>query len=445
MKRSLLAVALCAAALVVPVTANASTPAPTRGALKHIVVMPQSGRSFDNYFGSMRGVDGIGQVPCQLQATKSQMGCIGVHPIKAGSPNAALRTGAEAQRISIDRGRMDGFVRAQDRPGADGTLAMGYYPSKALPLLDTLAHRGVLFDHWFSGVAGGPLANDLFGITANPLQNRKIVPTAGWPDQPVIFDRLTAAGISWRIYVQNYEPALTIQTAATKQRLGGQVTRVPLLAFPRYLENPALMSHIVGLDQYYSDLERHTLPAVSYVISTSATELAPRDPVKGHRLIRSVLNALLLSDAWSSSALIVNWDSSGGWYDHVPPPVLDGAPAGLRVPAILISPFAHPGTVDGAQFDAASVLKLIEKTFGVAPLTARDRDAGDLTSVLSFRADAPRPALVPVTADQPVRQPQRGTLVLGYVAALLVAICAAAVALIQAEREHRRKKVAMAS
>ena len=77
----------------------------------------------------------------------------------------------------------------------------------------------------------------------------------------MIFDRLNAADVSWRIYVQNYEPALTINTAATKQRLGGQLARVPLLSLQRYLDDPALLGHIVDLDQYYRDLESAHLPA----------------------------------------------------------------------------------------------------------------------------------------------------------------------------------------
>ena len=310
---------------IAPAEAGSGTPA-VRGRLQHIVVMTQGGRSFDNYFGSSRRVNGIGQVACQLQATSDQLGCIGAHRISARTSITTLRTGGNAQRVSVDRGRMDGFVRAQARPGFDGTAAMGYYPSDSLRLLHELAGRGVLFDNWFSGVPGGTLPNDLFDISAVPPRaNSQIIPTHGWPDRPVIFDRLTAAHRSWRIYVQNYEPALTIHTAATKQRLGGQLARVPLLALPRYLRNPALLSHIVDLDQYYRDLESNHLPAVSYIVSTSATEQAPRDPLKGHRLIRSVLNGLLASKAWPSSALLVQWDSSGGWYDHVPPPIIDGA------------------------------------------------------------------------------------------------------------------------
>lgn len=422
-------IALCAP------TATGAARTSLKSPVQHIVIMTQGGRTFDNYFGGLRGVDGIGQVPCQLQASTDQLGCLGAHWINPRTSDVSLRTGAKAQRISVDHGRMDGFVRAQSRPGSDGTAAMGYYRPGALPLLQELTARGVLFDNWFSGVPGGTVPNDLFDISALRPRHSDIIPARGWPDRPVIFDRLTAAHRSWRVYVQNYEPALTIHTAATKQRLGGQLARVPLLALSRYLRSPALLSHIVDLGQYYRDLESGRLPAVAYIVSTSATEQAPRNPVKGHQLIRSVLNGLLASSAWASSALLVQWDSAGGWYDHVAPPMIDGAVTGLRVPAFMISPFVRPHTVSHARFDAASTLKLIESTFALPPLAARDRSAADPARLIDPSLPAAPPELVGVSTDQPVAQPRRTPLVLGYLAALAVAVMTCTVAL----RSGRRR------
>jgi phospholipase C len=428
-----LAATLSMAVIVLPATASA---AGRPRSLDHVVIMTQGGRSFDNYFGETPGVDGLGQEPCQLQAESGQRACIRPYRIGATTPPVALRTGPLAQAISVNGGKMDGFARAQAHSGSDGSAALGHYAPDALPLLHELAGRGVLFDHWFSGVPGGTVANDLFDISARPPGNVTAIPRNGWPDTPVIFDRLNAAGVSWRIYVQNYEPALTIRTAATKQRLGGQVARVPVLAMSRFLADPALASHVVDLKQYYRDLDNNALPKVSYVVSTSATEQSPREPVKGHQLIRSVLNGLLASTAWPTSALLLQWDSSGGWYDHVPPPMLDGARSGLRVPAILISPFARAGSVNHQRFDAASSLKLIESTFGVAPLAARDRSAADPRTVLSFDLPTNRPALLGVVTDQPVSQPKRSTLLIGYGLAVVLAISAAGIALAYSGHHH---------
>lgn len=415
-----------AACFITPLgTAAASGPTTSvlkpASAIRHLVVMTQGGRSFDNYFGVRKGVDGIPPRACQLRSTLSQPRCVTPFALGTSATPLPLRSTAQTQVASINRGGMNGFVRAQKTRDSDGVSSLGYYRTKDLPLMNELADRGVLFDHWFSGVPGGTVPNRLFGVTAQVQSDRTEVPSAGWADTPVIFDRLTAAGVSWRIYVQNYEPALTIATASTKQRLGGQVARMPLLAMKRYTDDPAAMSHIVDLSQYYRDLSTGKLPAVSYVVSTSSTEQSPQSPVKGSRLSRAVVNALIASTAWSRSAFLLQYDSSGGWYDHVQPPRIDGKTVGLRVPALLISPFARPGTVEHGNFDAASTLKFIEKIWQVAPLAARDRAAADLTTAFSF-AHQPTPAtLVGVPTDRSVLQPDRVLLYLGYGAAILIA------------------------
>ena len=230
----------------------------------------------------------------------------------------------------------------------------------------------------------------------------------------MIFDRLSAVGVSWKVYVQNYEPALTSETASTKQRLGGQVARVPLLALARYRDDPQLSAHIVDLSQYYRDVSRSQLPAVSYIVSTSSTEQAPQSPVKGNRLARAVVNALIAAPDWRSSAFLLQYDSSGGWYDHVQPPRIAGRTVGLRVPALLISPYVRPGTVDHRTYDAASVLGFIERTWQVVPLAQRDRDAGDLQAAFSFKRTPKPAALVGVPGDRNVRQPDRALLYAGY-------------------------------
>jgi len=141
-----------------------------------------------------------------------------------------LNATAADQQVSVANGRMDGFVQAQTTPHTNGKGAMGYYLPADLPVMTQLADQGVLFDHWFSSVPGGTIANRLFAVSGAAVPDTDQVPAAGWPDLPVIFDRLQAAGVSWKVYVEHYEPALTIKTAGPKARRGGQVARVPLLA-----------------------------------------------------------------------------------------------------------------------------------------------------------------------------------------------------------------------
>jgi phospholipase C len=300
---------------------------------------------------------------------------------------------------------------------------MGYYGADDVPGLTGLAQRGVVFDHWFGSLPGGSISNRLFQSTAQPVADHAQVPDRGWPDMATIFDRLDAAGVSWRIYVENYEPALTVTNASPRALRGGQVARVPLLAMPRYLRDPAVMKHVVDLSQYYRDIASGRLPAVSYVVSTASSEHAPAAPARGQRLIRAVANALIASDEWRSSAMILNYDSSGGWYDHVRPPVVDGDPLGLRVPAVLISPYTTARTVDHTVFDSAAVLKFIEQNWSLPPLTDRDRNAADLRTAFRFSGGEQATSLIGPTTGRPaVKQPHRVILYVGYGLALAIGV-----------------------
>jgi phospholipase C len=391
--------------------------------ISHLVVMTQDQHSFDNYFGARPGVDGLPAGVCVPVKIGAPGPCLRPFPVSSGKPGSQLRTTVAAQRTSVDQGRMDGFVQAQATRISDGSAAMGYYRPSDVPILSQLADRAVVFDRWFSGVPGGTIPNRLFAVTARSTTAEGAVPTTGWGDLPTIFDRLTAAGVSWRIYVENYEPALTLDTASTKSRTGGQIARVPVLAMRRYLDNPALLGHVRRLDDYYVDLATGQLPAVAYVVSTASTEHPPSSPTAGQALARTVVNSLIASSAWPTSAFLLNYDSSGGWYDHVAPPTVDGAQLGLRVPALLVSPYTSPGTVDHGQYDSAATLRFIEHNWTLAPLTARDRDAGDLSTALDFnRRPAPAELVVPSGERPAIRQPHSVTLYIGYGLALAAAV-----------------------
>ena len=398
------AAAAAAALVIVGLSAQggeAATPAAARTPIRHLVVMTQDQRSFDNYFGMRTGVDGIPGGVCVPVKTGSSTPCVAPFPLKGSGLRPNLRATAAAQQVSVANGRMDGFVQAQTTPHINGKGAMGYYLPTDLPVTTQLADQGVLFDRWFSSVPGGTIANRLFAVSGTAVPDTDQVPAAGWPDLPLIFDRLQAAGVSWKVYVEHYEPALTVKTAGPKARRGGQVARVPLLALTRYEKNAGLASHVVGLDTYFSDLATGVLPAVSWIVTTSSSERAPAEPLLGQREVRNVVNALGGSSAWPSSAFLLSYDSSGGWYDHVAPPIEQGAVLGLRVPALLISPYATPGIVNHLQFDSASVLRFIETNWSVPPLTSRDANATDLGLALSF-GRTPHPAtIVGTSAGRP--------------------------------------------
>jgi acid phosphatase len=104
----------------------------------------------------------------------------------------------------------------------------------------------------------------------------------------------------------------------------------------------------------------------------------------GDAHIDDLLNKIEKSPIWNSSVIIITYDEHGGYWDHVPPPKVDRWGPGLRVPTMIISPFAKKGFVDHTVYDTTSILKLIERRFYLAALGTRDRDAGDLTNALRF-------------------------------------------------------------
>ena len=168
---------------------------------------------------------------------------------------------------------------------------------------------------------------------------------------------------------------------------------VPLLDYARFIDDPKLASHIVPLTQYYKDLANGTLPAVAYIAPSGASEHPPGSIQSGERFVRTLINNLMASQYWSSSAFLLAYDDWGGWYDHVPPPQVDAFGYGFRVPALLVSPYARKGYVDHTTLEFSSGLKFIEENWGLAPLTRRDANAKSLSSAFDFKAP-PQPARI---------------------------------------------------
>lgn len=104
-----------------------------------------------------------------------------------------------------------------------------------------------------------------------------------------------------------------------------------------------------------------------------------------------VINTIMKSKYWNSTAIILAWDDYGGFYDHVAPPKLDKFGLGFRVPALVISPYSKPGYIDHTQYSFESILKFIEWRFGIPPHTYRDANANNLLNALDFGQRTLRP------------------------------------------------------
>lgn len=398
--------------LALPTPASAAAPSTTTP-IKHFIYMMQGDRSFDNYFGTYPGADGIPDGVCQkVIVTGSDPTCVKPFALHGQTP-PVLGAGSVELNNQYDSGRMDGFVAAYQSEGRDGTSTMGYYDRRDLATYWDLADKYVLFDKFFSSTRLGTGADRSYWVsatrpsTAGTLAARQ----AAYAQQATIFDRLQAAGVDWKFYVQGYNAAENYQTVS-KSNPSSQPLRVPLLEYARFVNDPALKSHIVDLSQYYRDLDNNTLPAVAYVASSGPSERSARSIAGGQKLVTDLVGSLMVSKYWTSSAFLLSYDGTGGWYDHVAPPQVDSAGYGMRVPALLVSAYARSGYIDSTVSDYTSGLAFIEHNWGLAPLAGRDKAADPLTGAFDF-GQPPRPPQVQF--GQPASTVQRPSHAVGIV------------------------------
>ena len=171
----------------------------------------------------------------------------------------------------------------------------------------------------------------------------------------------------------------------------------------------------MDLDQYYVDLERGRLPAVAYIAPAGASEHPPGRIAAGATLTRALVTALARSSAWDSSAFLWTYDESGGWFDHVRPP----PGAGFRVPALLVSPYARRGFVDGTPLDTTSIPAFIERNWGLG----RHIQARGFRRAFDF-SRPPREPIIPAAERAPAarRGVRLWVIYVGYGAALALSV-----------------------
>lgn len=391
--------------------------------IEHFIVLMQENHTFDNYFGTYPGADGIPEGTCMPVDPFDKKNTECIEPFHIGSrPSEDLDHSLTTFKLQYNDGKMDGFIYALNQRNQNGAMSMAYYDDRDLPYYWNLADEYVLFDKFFTSDHGGSFANHMYWVAAQQGGSR--VSPDGY-DLVTIFDRLEERGISWKFYVQNYDPNINYRTAG--QILGNrasQVIWVPLLNIPRFLDDPELSSHIVDLNEYYTDLENGTLPAVAYIVPSGASEHPPGSVQSGQKFVKSLIQALMRSGAWESSAFLLVYDDWGGWYDHVPPPQIDEFGYGMRVPALMVGPYVRRGYVDSTQLEFTSILKFIEDNWNLKPLTKRDANANSLASAFDFSQSPREPVLIPFERVVPEHrvEPRRIVIYLAYGGALVLAI-----------------------
>jgi phospholipase C len=294
---------------------------------------------------------------------------------------------------------------------ASGFVSLAYYTEKHTPYLWNVADEYVLFDHYFSSSIPNQNAanwNRMF-LVAGSTGDLKRIPVKGYDAVTTVFDRLEAAGISWKFYIEKYSPEQNFHAIADGKPAPSQLVRVPLLSIPRFVDDPKYASHIVDLSEYYTDLSNGTLPAVTYIVAKGAGETSDKALMLNQRHLKTVMQELLRSRYWPESALFWTHDQTDGWYDHVAPPTLGGDPGGARVPAMLISAYARRGRIDSTVLEHSSVLKFIEYNWSLEPLTGRTASANTFLDAFSFDAPPRAAVFMPmsrVTTAKPV-EPKR--------------------------------------
>jgi phospholipase C len=226
----------------------------------------------------------------------------------------------------------------------------------------------------------------IWGCDANPKVRVPVLDEEGeveeiYPclDFQTLGDELDAAGVTWKMYAPvegKYDGGF--------QGSGGYIWTV-YDAIRHMRDSPEWARHVVPVDDFVTDARNGTLPSVSWISTPSpVSEHPPSSVCTGENWTVSVLKALAAGPQWSQSAVFLTWDDFGGFYDHVAPKQVDVYGLGFRVPLLIVSPWARGGTIDGTRAEFSSVLKFIETDFDLPPLTARDKNAVDMTQDFDF-------------------------------------------------------------
>jgi len=365
--------------------------------IKHVVVLCLENRPFDQMLG------GFMRVYPKLE---------GIDPTHPGqnavAPGEVYRQERMTYRMTFPDPKHDheavvaqlqdnngGFVRNYAENYSDTTpeqrkQIMGYYGLGSLPALHELARHFVICDQWFSSVPGPTWPNRLFLLSGTSQGRVKMFEGLGQLnlhsyDQDTIFDRLNAKRISWRVYHGDFPLTLLFANQRTwKNRQG--------LRDLDYFEGDAAGSE--------AEFPAFTFIEPDYIGPEASDDHPPHDVLKGEWLIALVYNALRNNRAlWETTLLVILFDEHGGFYDHVVPTPHGTVPPddhaeeydftqlGLRVPALLVSPWVDPGVVN-TLFDHTSLLRYLADKWGFEPLGQRAAIANSFASAIRATGDA---------------------------------------------------------
>ena len=393
--------------LTIVLAACVQVPAP-QSKIQHVVIIMQENRSFDNFFGTFPGADGIPMqngVPTVCVPDPQTGTCVAPFHSATDKDQDAPHFAQDAA-ADINNGEMDGFIRqaiaaaqtacqnSQDpnctnlgsQPGV-----MGYHDAREIPNYWAYAQNFVLEDHMFEPAASWSLPAHLFTVSgwsascsnpADPMscnsdlqdpdhflslqQYDTATPAYAWTDLTYL---LYKAGVSWAYYVDNgFQPdcddtAQPINCTPRTQNSGVPEIWNPLPDFQTVHQDNQL-GNIQDLNNFFTAVKAGNLPSVVWIVPNAKdSDHAPNLLSAGQAYVTGIINAIMQSSAWQSTAIFLAWDDWGGLYDHVMPPTVDANGYGLRVPAMIISPYVKKSTIDHQTLSFDAYLKFIEDLF----------------------------------------------------------------------------------
>jgi phospholipase C len=375
-----------------------------RDPIKHVVLLMMENHSFDQMLGCLQGIypelEGV-----DIDATDPRFNLD-----TAG--NKVFQIPTDEQQVPLDPKHENRFVLDQIANGNSGFITdfeknvpastaddrqfvMGYYLLDRLPALHELAGNFTVCDHWFSSLPGPTWPNRFFALSGTSC-GRVLMPEGPLhlrpeevfvQDQFTIFDRLREAGKPWRIYYYDFPSSLLLN----RQRLPENLTGYWLIKnfFTDARDEKSFPSFVFIEPKYFGADQNDDHP--------------PHNIFKAEKLIADVYNAIRSNpDLWESTLLVVAYDEHGGFYDHVEPPA--AVPPddhreqwtfdrlGVRVPAILVSPWVRAG-VEKTVFDHTSLLKYLTDKWDLGPLGRRTENANSIAVALD--QEKPRAGTVP--------------------------------------------------
>ena len=262
-------------------------------------------------------------------------------------------------------GFVENYANAREKPRIiSKPPVMGYFTGKQIPVTDRLARNFAVCDHWFSSLPAGTQANRLMGMAGYSLIAHNTLPL---PNHRLVYDWLAERKVRWRVYHEGLPFFAMMPNQIGRILTSGNFRPLATLWDDVNDEPPNEFPEVVFVEPWYTDGPHH---------SVSRDDHAPSSIVGGQQFLNEVYRSIRVNPNWDGTVMIVTYDEHGGFFDHVSPPGVitpapDGAHSnpgftslGVRVPAIVVSPFVSAGSICDKPLDHTSVLKFIGQKFG---------------------------------------------------------------------------------